>query len=352
MTRLIRLTSACVLASLAGPVGIAHGESTRWEDLKTKAGRLTKGLPENEEVGRSLLSHRLASQLSQFQKFLTDHPQSPNRWEARMTVMQIANSLAMLEEREPDIKSRQVELQSIADDNEAPDHIRADAGLVLLQIYSMDFDGKRDQPSAEKLAAEINRFLDTYPADPREPSLRLTEAQTLEAYHPERARTIYEEATKNPNPDIAEAAKEALALMELQENPLELSFTALNGQEVNLADLRGKVVLIDFWATWCPPCRVEVPALVTAYEKFHDQGFEIIGISLDRDRSALEKFLRENKMTWPQFFDGKGWENAIATRFKIQSAPTLWLLNRQGKLIDSAPRTRLDQAIAAALAQP
>jgi thiol-disulfide isomerase/thioredoxin len=110
-------------------------------------------------------------------------------------------------------------------------------------------------------------------------------------------------------------------------------------------------VLIDFWATWCPPCVEEVPGVVEASEKFKDRGFEIVGISLDQDKAALEKFIAENKMTWPQFFDGKGWDNELAKRFNIQSVPTMWLLDREGKLADPNPRGRLEQAIQAALDQ-
>ena len=140
--------------------------------------------------------------------------------------------------------------------------------------------------------------------------------------------------------------------MDMRQKPLELSFTAVDGSKVDLADLRGKVVLIDFWATWCPPCVEEVPGLVETYEKFRDQGFEIVGISLDSDKAALEKFTTDNKMTWPQFFDGKGWENELAQRFKIQSVPTMWLLDREGKLADATPRERLEKAVTDALAKP
>jgi peroxiredoxin len=96
----------------------------------------------------------------------------------------------------------------------------------------------------------------------------------------------------------------------------------------------------------------EVPQLVETYDKFKDRGFEIVGISLDNDKSALEKFTAENKMTWPQFFDGKGWDNELAQRFKIQSVPTMWLLGKNGKLVDPSPRSRLDQAVTAALDTP
>ncbi|MBU3664968.1 MAG: TlpA family protein disulfide reductase [Chthoniobacterales bacterium] len=269
-----------------------------------------------------------------------------------MAMLQIGNSVAMLGEKDPGIASQKDELESIANDPKAPENIRADAGLVLLQIASMDFDRERTEASARALSTAINKFLETHPDDARTPALRLTEAQALESFDPDRAKKLYDEAAKNEDQEISAAAKTALDIMALREKPLELSFTSVDGRKVDLAELRGKVVLVDFWATWCPPCVEEVPEVVEAYGKFKDRGFEIVGISLDQDKGALEEFTKKNKMTWPQFFDGKGWENEIAKRFKIQSVPTMWLLNREGKLADASPRGRLDKAIEAALAKP
>lgn len=338
--------SAAALLSAEDP---AADENSAWESLQNEAARLTEDLPAAEEEGRKVLAERLASQLEHFKQFVQDYPQSPNRWEARMAVMQIANSLAMIQDREPDVTGQAEELRSIADDQEAPENVRADAGLVLLQLASLDFDRDRSEAAARSLSAAIQKFIETHPDDARLPVLRMTEAQALEVYEPERARTLYSEVATNEDPELSAAAKAGLELMAMRENPLELSFTAVDGSEVDLADLRGKVVLIDFWATWCPPCVEEVPQLVETYGKFKDRGFEIVGISLDQDKPALEKFTAENKMTWPQFFDGKGWENALAQRFKIQTVPTMWLLDREGKLLDANPRGRLEQAVETAL---
>jgi peroxiredoxin len=221
---------------------------------------------------------------------------------------------------------------------------------VLLQLASLDFDRSRSEEAARSLAAAIQKFIDTHPDDARIPVLRMTEAQAMENYDPDRARKLYTELSGNDDPELSGAAKGALELMAMRTTPLDLKFTAVDGREIDLAALRGQVVLIDFWATWCPPCVEEAPELVATYEKFKDQGFTIVGISLDEDKGALEKFTTENKMTWPQFFDGQGWENEMAKRFKIQTVPTMWLLDREGKLIDANPRGRLEQAVAAAVA--
>ena len=114
--------------------------------------------------------------------------------------------------------------------------------------------------------------------------------------------------------------------------PLTLKFTATGGAKVDIVALKGKVVLIDFWATWCPDCVTAVPKLKAAYAKNHTNGLAIVGISLDTSRKELERFVKKNAMPWPQYFDGLEWENMIATQFGIEQTPTVWLVDKKGVL--------------------
>lgn len=107
--------------------------------------------------------------------------------------------------------------------------------------------------------------------------------------------------------------------------------TDLSGFTWNLETMKGSVVLIDFWATWCGPCVREIPTLKTAYEMYRDHGLEIVGVSLDRDtRHEFEAWLAKNEITWPQIFDGQGWKSPIANQFNIRSIPCTILLDRDG----------------------
>ena len=132
---------------------------------------------------------------------------------------------------------------------------------------------------------------------------------------------------------------------------LELSFTAVDGTQVDLKNYRGKVVLVDFWATWCGPCVGEIPHVLEAYKKYHSQGFEVIGISLDKDKGKLTSFLAEKGMTWPQYFDGKGWNNEISKKHGINGIPAMWLIDKQGRVASKNARKDLDKVVAQALAQ-
>jgi Peroxiredoxin len=124
------------------------------------------------------------------------------------------------------------------------------------------------------------------------------------------------------------------------------------GNPLSLAKYKGKVVLIDFWATWCGPCVAELPHVLEAYEKHHKNGFEIIGISLDSSKTKLDTFVKDKKMTWPQYFDGKGWENELAQKYGINSIPATYLIDREGKIIATDLRgDALEKAVAEALAK-
>ncbi len=114
----------------------------------------------------------------------------------------------------------------------------------------------------------------------------------------------------------------------------------LDGREVRLSDYKGKVLLIDFWATWCGPCLHELPNVLAVHKAHHDAGFDVVGISLDHDRRALEHFLKDEKtaLPWRTIFDGGGWGAELAQRFGIQSIPSTFLLDREGRLVATGLR--------------
>lgn len=105
------------------------------------------------------------------------------------------------------------------------------------------------------------------------------------------------------------------------------------GAELSLSDLRGKIVLVDFWASWCGPCRRENPNVVRLYNRYKDQGFEILGVSLDRDRDRWLKAIDADKLTWRHVSDLKGWSNSVAKMYGVRSIPHTILLDAEGKVI-------------------
>lgn len=145
--------------------------------------------------------------------------------------------------------------------------------------------------------------------------------------------------------------KSIKATADLKTKPLDLKFTAVDGREVDVSKLQGKVVLIDFWATWCGPCVAELPNVIKAYKELHPKGFEIVGISLDSDKAELEAFVKEKGMEWPQYFDGKGWQNEISSRYGINSIPAMWLVDKKGMVVSTNARGGLEEKVAKLLAE-
>jgi peroxiredoxin len=119
---------------------------------------------------------------------------------------------------------------------------------------------------------------------------------------------------------------------------------ATDGKTINFpGDYKGKVVLLDFWATWCGPCRLEMPNVVAAYNEYHAKGFEVLGISLDKENAsaALAQFTSANKMPWPQIFDGQFWKAAVAQQYGIHSIPRPILVDGDtGVILAEGPEAR------------
>jgi thiol-disulfide isomerase/thioredoxin len=242
--------------------------------------------------------------------------------------------LASPDERVALLQQNERDARTIVDNQAIPVNLRFDAERAILDQWLNNPDLVTTVGQAAELDQRIDAYLRKNPAEPRVRSLQLARAGLLLRVDKQKGIGLLETLSRDEDSKLASAAKAKLADIELIGKPLDLKFTSTQGNAVNLQnDFHGKVVLIDFWASWCPDCIRELPSVQKIYAKYKDKGFAILGISLDKDENALANFVARKLIPWPQFFDGKGWDNEISTRFGISSIPAMWLIDQDGRVV-------------------
>jgi thiol-disulfide isomerase/thioredoxin len=284
-------------------------------------------------------------------EFTTRFPHDERVWDAKLMRTQVLNARADVDGQKPDLKLLENTYTEVATAKDASVETRAEASQSLIQLHA---EPLMDSSSTNAFAAidrEIAAFQKQFPNDPRNGDLQLLRARLYQRADPTKALAIARSLANGTNSRLAAEAQQFLFIQELTKNPLDLRFKAVDGTAVDLKSLRGKVVLLDFWATWCGPCVMETPNVVATYKKLHDKGFEIVGISLDNNKEKLLAFTKQHGMTWPQYFDGKAWENEVSTRFRVSVIPAMWLLDKKGFIRDTDTRGGLAANVKKLLAE-
>ena len=270
-------------------------------------------------------------------EFENRFPRDPRRWDVKLGRIQVESTRAEIDNRLPDNAVALQLTKEIAAAADASPETRTDAKFLAARVHmeALDASGASiDARARAAVEADIADFRMNYPDEPRTASIQLDFAQFLKLRDPDAAMSILHDLQESKNWQVAGMAQQQLtamdALRKLTKGPLDLKFKTVDGADIDLAKLRGKVVLVDFWATWCGPCRMEMPNVVAAYNQFHTNGFEIVGISLDQSKDKLLAYTKQAGMTWPQYFDGKLWANDISTRYGINSIPAAWLVDKKG----------------------
>jgi thiol-disulfide isomerase/thioredoxin len=300
-----------------------------------------KEQPKSRDEAMQMATSWLGKQKEAADAFVKAYPQDPRRWGAAMLSVRTSAQLRRFTGQSLELDEDRKKIEEILNAPEAPANVKGEAAFMGVMLSTAAIKPGKPETFAVfyKGAAD---YLEKYPDHPLAAQLKQIQLQVLNEDTSPEAEGQLKKLAAGSDPRAAETAKGILEkrqkTAELKSKPVDIKFTSTDGKEVDLAKMRGKVVLVDFWASWCGPCIAEMPNVVSAYKKFHDKGFEIVGISLDQDKGAMEGALKKHEMTWVQYFDGAGWENKISKGFGIQSIPATWLIDKKGMLRETSLR--------------
>ncbi|MFN8415882.1 MAG: TlpA disulfide reductase family protein [Cytophagaceae bacterium] len=263
----------------------------------------SSGLPDYMEV----LDSEPNKILSSFNKSVVLYNQKHSRLEQKLdSIKEVDYRSKYADELLQDIKSLEAEF-----DVHLHTTIKQNVGSPVVFSFLSYLDWPNDLAFIEEVTNEIKKSQPDY----KYTKLLVENLNQYKAYIEQKA------AADQQNPGAIGKIAPDFALPDV------------NGKIIRLSSLRGKYVLVDMWASWCGPCRQEMPNVVNAYQRFKGKNFEILGVSLDNNKDNWLKAIKSDKMTWPQVSDLQMWQSSIVSLYKIEGIPATYLLNPEGIVI-------------------
>jgi thiol-disulfide isomerase/thioredoxin len=311
--------------------------------------------PPSKEVQaefRKKTGESAAKTAARAQEFYTRFPTHEHAAEAKEREHYLLNAALQLGYTNAQARLEALEASRLTDPNLSEDE-RLQLRVQQIQRTAFKLGGEDSKVVLTELEKGARAIQKEFPRRPEVAGLFVALAEGwLERGDPTKARSLAAEVTAlTTDEELKSTADALLKKLDRIGKPVDIKFSAIDGRSVDLQGMKGKVVLVDFWATWCAPCMQELPNVKAVYEKLHPRGFEIVGISLDRTKEALEEVVKKEKLPWPQFYDDSGEVNRFAEQFEVTSIPAMWLIDKKGTLRDLNARDDLTAKVEKLLAE-
>jgi thiol-disulfide isomerase/thioredoxin len=298
--------------------------------------------PEEESAFKRKAGDAAGALADRIKKFYESYPDHPKAAEARQKEKSFRQYAIALHD-DPKPVDNGGKAGDAANKPAAPvEEIDPAYKVAYFEAMARIKDARQNGPPA--VVAELEKsgraLASKWPKRPEPWDMLLTAAQYAE---PTRSLDIYKEVAANaPGAEMRAFGAAEVKVLDHLNKPITLAFKAIDDRPVDLAKLKGKVVLIDFWATWCPGCVAEMPAVLKTYRELHEKGFEIVGVSFDDDPDEMKRFITANDIPWAQFCDGLGSKSPINSDFGVHALPTMMIVDKKGIVRDMRGYENLD----------
>lgn len=345
------LTQIVIVALLAAPAAAQDTEAATGP-AETSAvpaseieslGKLLE--PPDRQITRSqmleLMKQRCRQVIEQGRQLEDKYEDAENLHEVRALMLESAVLLTMWDDPEAPAQARRIAQRILASEAAAESKAHAEFHMLRHDFASAGGPG-------ENAAGRIRSYVDKYAqTDGNVAALVRGAVLANQTRQAELREQLLDQLGKHADDSEARRVLRMAGRHPDVGRPFNAELTRLDGSTLTLPnDLMGKVVVVDFWATWCGPCVGSLPHLKELYAKYNDRGVEFVGISLDRDRDALETMIRERELNWIQTFPG----HEAADEYGVEAIPSVWVVGKDGKVVSDSARSDLEGVIRRALA--
>jgi peroxiredoxin len=323
-----RLLFLCLILCGSALTLSAASADDAWQEI-TALDAGPKETPASATQGRRIALEFLGKQETALRGFLKSFPNDPRKVEARLRLARTLQFRTDVQDQK--IASPEVNLLIEEAAKLAKPEQRADVDYARLS-YQMRSTREPTPQQRQRMLDAARNFQGAHPTDRRLGAL-LAEIATLFDLQPRTKQSLLVAAQSHAtDEDLKARIADDLRRLDLLGQEIPLSFTPTEGNPVDVAAYRGKAVIVVFFAAWSPPAVEAVMKLQKSLPELPADKVQIVGVSLDRSREPLESLVISQKIEWPIICDGKGWESPLVRKLGINSLPTVWLLDREGKL--------------------